>query len=95
MPDILKYDFYECENCQLGFAVEENEMDEPCCPSCQSTNSRFVVTRAFVINESIEEIGNCVCCEKKAQLALDDGKFICDSCAQDMSDRASEQENEV
>lgn len=42
MPDAFTYDFYECQGCCLGYAVEADEIDEPACPSCQETDARFV-----------------------------------------------------
>jgi rubrerythrin len=88
MADLVIYDFYECEDCMLGYSVEENQIDEPTCPSCQCDRARFVTSRFINLSDTLSSVGNCVQCEKKADLVLEDNKYICQSCAQDQSDMA-------
>lgn len=49
------YDFYECEDCGIGYAVEANEIAEPTCPACHCEHYRFVITRAFGPLECVVE----------------------------------------
>lgn len=49
MKDKLVYDFYECQGCFLGYAVEADQLDEPACPSCGETDARYVTTRDFEV----------------------------------------------
>lgn len=49
--NVVIYDFYECQGCCLGYAVEAEQTEEPACPSCQDTNSRYVISREIVMGE--------------------------------------------
>ncbi|WP_426447642.1 hypothetical protein ACP26L_25805 [Paenibacillus sp. S-38] len=53
MPDSIIYDFYECQECCLGYAIEAGEIEEPACPSCQETNARYVITREIKMSEGV------------------------------------------
>ncbi|WP_240421613.1 hypothetical protein [Paenibacillus periandrae] len=45
------YDFYECQNCCLGYAVETDQSDEPACPSCSNTDADFKGTKIVEFSE--------------------------------------------
>lgn len=51
MPDSITYDFYECQECCLGYAVESEQLEEPACPSCSETNARYVISREIKMSE--------------------------------------------
>jgi PHP family Zn ribbon phosphoesterase len=53
LSDTVIYDFYECQNCCLGYAVETEQMDEPACPSCGETNARYVISRVIQLSEGV------------------------------------------